>query len=81
VKYVVIKNEAGTQFVIAGETAIGQSGILVPQGTVLQLVGRNGEWTTVKSPNGTIGSVQTVDIREANFDESIQFISSSSTQE
>ena len=72
-----MKAEQGTQFVIAGDTANGQSGILVPLGTVLQRLGLNGRWTTVKSPNGTTGSVQNVDIRDANFDEAIQFISSS----
>ncbi len=75
-EFIVVKAERGTQFVIAGETTNGQSGILVPPGTVLQLLGSNGDWTTVKSPNGTIGSVQTIDIRKANFDEAIQFISS-----
>ena len=76
-EFVIVKAEQGTQFVIAGDTANGQSGILVPLGTVLQRLGLNGRWTTVKSPNGTTGSVQNVDIRDANFDEAIQFISSS----
>ncbi|NNE91880.1 MAG: hypothetical protein HKN23_09560 [Verrucomicrobiales bacterium] len=79
-KYVFVQQEGGTQFVIAGEGVNGQSGILIPKGTVLQLIGANGPWTTVKSPNGTTGSVQTADIREATFDESIQFISSSAGQ-